>query len=108
MSEGEKQRVALARALVIEPRAILLDEPTASLDFYNKVKVINLIKTLHKRLHFIAIHVTHDIFEALELGQRIVYMREGRIDRILNKEKLFSNSSIFHELLNAIYHRLTG
>lgn len=108
LSEGEKQRVALARALVIEPKAILLDEPTASLDFKTKVKAIQLLKKLHRELKFTAIHVTHDILEALELGDRIAYMEKGRLIKIIEKRKLLSEFPLLHNLLNVIYNKLTS
>lgn len=106
LSEGERQRVALARALVVKPKAILLDEPTTSLDFRNKIKTIQLLKKLHKELKFTAIHVTHDILETLELGDRVAYMEEGKIVKVLSKKQLLNNPPFLHSLLNTIYNKL--
>ncbi len=79
ISVGEAQRVALARALVIEPKVLLLDEPFANLDPDTKVRAMELVRALHRSTRFTAVHVTHDIFEAICLGTRLVYMYEGRI-----------------------------
>ncbi len=82
LSGGEQQRVALARALVVEPKVILLDEPTAALDPALKTSARSLLRSLHAKHGFTAIHVTHDIVEAIELADRIAFMSGGRILQI--------------------------
>ncbi len=79
LSGGEKQRVALARALVVEPKAILLDEPTAALDPELRSRARRFIRELHRKLGFTAIHVTHDLTEALVLATKAAFMSQGRI-----------------------------
>jgi len=79
LSGGEMQRVALARALVVEPKAVLLDEPLSSLDARTRESVKEFIRELHGSLGFTALHVTHDPIEAAELGDRIAVMVDGRI-----------------------------
>jgi len=79
LSAGEKQRVAIARALAIDPYVILLDEPLKSLDPRLHLKSINFLKNLHKKLGFTALHVTHNIIEAIELGDSIAYIENGRL-----------------------------
>ena len=79
LSGGQKQRVALARALVIEPKLLLLDEPTASLDPRLRAKARSFLKKLHLKLKFTAIHVTHNIAEAITLGDRIAYIENGEL-----------------------------
>jgi len=79
LSGGEMQRVALARALVVEPKAVLLDEPLSSLDAKTRESVKEFIRELHGSLGFTALHVTHDPIEAAELGDRIAVMVDGRI-----------------------------
>ncbi len=87
LSGGERQRVALARALIVNPKAILLDEPLASLDPRLRMKARSFIKGLHKDLKFTAIHVTHNIADAAALSRRIGYMEEGKLIFIGTFEK---------------------
>ena len=82
ISGGQQQRVALARALVVEPQLVLLDEPLANLDPRLRFKARSFLRELHMKLGFTAIHVTHNIVEALYLGDRIAYMEEGVIKHI--------------------------
>jgi iron(III) transport system ATP-binding protein len=82
LSGGQQQRVALARALVYEPDVLLLDEPLSALDALLRVSLRTELLRLHRALGFTAIHITHDQEEALEMGDRIVLMREGRIEQI--------------------------
>ncbi len=79
LSGGEQQRVALARALVTKPKAILLDEPTAALHPSLRSSAWRLLKSLHKRLGFTAVHVTHDVAEASYLATKAAFMWEGKI-----------------------------
>ncbi|WPU09492.1 ABC transporter ATP-binding protein [Pseudarthrobacter oxydans] len=82
LSGGQQQRVALARALVYEPEVLLLDEPLSALDALLRVSLRTELLRLHRALGFTAIHITHDQEEALEMGDRIVLMKEGRIEQI--------------------------
>ncbi|HHN74337.1 MAG TPA: ABC transporter ATP-binding protein [Acidobacteria bacterium] len=79
LSGGQQQRVALARALVLEPRALLLDEPLASLDRELSLRLRQEILALHRELGFTLLHVTHDREEAKEIATRVVYMERGKI-----------------------------
>jgi len=76
LSGGQQQRVALARALVLEPEALLMDEPLSSLDPELKLRLRGEILSLQKRLHFTLIYVTHQEEEARFLADRII-----RLDR---------------------------
>lgn len=88
LSGGESQRTAIARALITEPDILLLDEPLNSLDSLNKQKIIEDLKKINKELKLTIIHVTHDINEALQLGDRIGVIKKGKLIRILNVEEL--------------------
>lgn len=79
LSGGERQRVAIARALVLDPVALLLDEPLGSLDIALKEELLELFKTLVVGRGLPVLYVTHDPREAARLAQRIVVLEGGRI-----------------------------
>lgn len=82
LSGGQRQRVALARALAIEPQVLLLDEPFGALDAKVRKELRQWLRGLHKETGLTTIFVTHDQEEAMELADRVVIMREGRIEQI--------------------------
>ena len=79
LSGGQQQRVALARALVLEPGALLFDEPLSNLDARLRRRVRDEIRALQRRLGLSVIYVTHDREEALAVSDRIIVMDHGRI-----------------------------
>lgn len=79
LSGGQQQRVALARALAPEPRLVLLDEPLSNLDAKLRERTRYELKRLQQQLGITTVYVTHDQEEALELSDRVVVMREGRV-----------------------------
>ncbi len=79
LSGGQQQRVALARALVLEPRALLMDEPLSSLDPELAQRLTEEIVRLQGRLGFALVHVTHDREEARRIATRTFVVDEGRI-----------------------------
>ncbi|MEJ0024674.1 MAG: sulfate ABC transporter ATP-binding protein [Rhizomicrobium sp.] len=82
LSGGQRQRVALARALAIEPRMLLLDEPFGALDAKVRKELRGWLRGLHERLGLTTVFVTHDQDEALELGDSVAVMNEGRIEQV--------------------------
>jgi iron(III) transport system ATP-binding protein len=82
LSGGQQQRVALARALVCRPELLLLDEPLSNLDALLRVSLRAELLRLHRTLGFTALHITHDQDEALEMGDRIVLMRDGQVEQV--------------------------
>ncbi|MGH7535381.1 MAG: ABC transporter ATP-binding protein [Gemmatimonadales bacterium] len=82
LSGGQQQRVALARALVNRPRVLLLDEPLGALDLKLRKEMQLELKRLQAHLGITFIYVTHDQEEALTMSDRIVLMRQGRIDQV--------------------------
>lgn len=90
LSGGQQQRVALARALVSEPGIMLLDEPLSNLDALLRVSLRAELLRLHRELGFTAVHITHDQDEALEMGDRVLLMREGRIEQLGPPAEVYS------------------
>ncbi len=81
LSGGQQQRVALARALVLQPPALLMDEPLSGLDPDLNRRLRNEILTLQTRLGFALVYVTHDREEARALATRTVLMERGHVIR---------------------------
>ena len=81
LSGGQRQRVAVGRAIVREPAAFLFDEPLSNLDAKLRVTTRAELKRLHHRLKTTTIYVTHDQEEAMTLGDRIVVMKDGKIQQ---------------------------
>jgi molybdate transport system ATP-binding protein len=79
LSGGETQRVALARALIHEPRLLLLDEPTSSLDVRTRSEIRPLIRSILDGFAGIRVLVTHDPVEAMTLADRIVVLEDGQM-----------------------------
>ncbi len=85
LSGGERQRVALARALATHPKVLLMDEPLAALDAFNRERIQDLLIQLWRERRFTQVIVTHDAQEAVFLGSRIVVLTErpARIKAII-------------------------
>jgi multiple sugar transport system ATP-binding protein len=82
LSGGQRQRVAIGRAMVRNPAVFLFDEPLSNLDAQLRAQMRLEIKKLHQSLSTTVIYVTHDQVEAMTLADRIVVMRDGRIEQI--------------------------
>ena len=82
LSGGQRQRVAIGRAIVRRPGIFLLDEPLSNLDAELRVVMRAELAALHQRLDATMIYVTHDQVEAMTLADRIVVLRDGRIEQI--------------------------
>src|SRR5205807_7197409 len=81
LSGGQQQRVALARALVVKPETLLLDEPLSNLDANLREEMRFELRRLHDEYRYTTVYVTHDQQEAMTAADRIVVMREGRIEQ---------------------------
>jgi multiple sugar transport system ATP-binding protein len=81
LSGGQRQRVAIGRAIVRNPRVFLFDEPLSNLDAQLRDEMRGEIKRLHHEIATTMIYVTHDQIEAMTLADRIVLMRDGRIEQ---------------------------
>ena len=89
LSGGQQQRVALARALVNRPRVLLLDEPLGALDLKLRKEMQLELKHLQSQLGITFIYVTHDQEEALTMSDRIVLMRQGRVEQVGTPRDLY-------------------
>jgi putative spermidine/putrescine transport system ATP-binding protein len=89
LSGGQQQRVALARALAIYPRLLLLDEPLSNLDAALRQEMAREIRILQREGGITAIVVTHDQGEAMAMADRLVVMRDGRVEQIGRQEDLY-------------------
>jgi len=91
LSGGMKQRVGLARALVMNTSILLMDEPFSALDALIRTDMEDELLNLQQEIRKTIIFVTHDLDEALHLGDRIAVMRDGRIEQIGTAEEILSN-----------------
>jgi ABC-type Fe3+/spermidine/putrescine transport system ATPase subunit len=82
LSGGQQQRVAFARALSLEPKVLLLDEPLSNLDANLRLVMREEIRKLQERLQITTVFVTHDQFEAMAISDRLVVMKDGRIEQV--------------------------
>ncbi len=82
LSGGQRQRVAIGRSIVREPKLFLFDEPLSNLDAELRVSMRAEIRDLHSRLGATMIYVTHDQVEAMTMADKIVVLRDGRIEQV--------------------------
>ena len=96
LSGGQQQRVAIARATVLEPSLVLMDEPLSNLDAKLRLEMRTEIRRLHQSLGLTTVYVTHDQEEALSMADRLVVMREGRVQQIGTPEEVHTKPSSWH------------
>jgi iron(III) transport system ATP-binding protein len=96
LSGGQQQRVALARAMVLRPRVLLFDEPLSNLDAKLREQMRIEIREVQQRLGITSIFVTHDQDEAMSISDRIVVMRNSKIEQVgLPAEIYLHPASVF-------------
>ncbi len=115
LSGGQRQRVAIGRAIVRDPEVFLFDEPLSNLDAELRVQMRLEIARLHGALGATMIYVTHDQTEAMTLADRIVILREGRIEQVgtpaalyADPDTLFVAGFIGSPRMNLLPGRITG
>ena len=96
LSGGQQQRVAIARAVVLEPALVLMDEPLSNLDAKLRLEMRTEIRRLHQSLGLTTVYVTHDQEEALSLADRLVVLREGRMQQVGTPEELHTRPANWH------------
>ncbi|MCC5845965.1 MAG: ABC transporter ATP-binding protein [Verrucomicrobia bacterium] len=87
LSGGQQQRVAIARALANDPSLLLADEPTANLDSKTGLQIVELLSQLSKDRGVTVVSATHD-HNMLAVSDRVVYLRGGEVERVVNREDL--------------------
>jgi osmoprotectant transport system ATP-binding protein len=103
LSGGQRQRVGVARALCADPPMLLLDEPFGALDPISRAEIQNEFQQLQHRLKKTMVFVTHDVAEAVLIGDRIALMREGRLVVLATpKEFLASKDPIVKSFLKPL------
>ena len=90
LSGGQQQRVGVARALAAKPRVMLLDEPFGALDPLTRDRLQDAFTRIRRQLNLTAIFVTHDMTEALLLGDRIAVMNEGNLVQVGTPHELLT------------------
>jgi multiple sugar transport system ATP-binding protein len=115
LSGGQRQRVAMGRAIVRQPKVFLFDEPLSNLDAKLRVTMRVEIKELHQRLKTTIVYVTHDQIEAMTMADKIVVMRDGRVEQIGapldlydNPQNVFVAGFIGSPSMNFIHGRISG
>ena len=91
LSTGEAQRVMLARALVVEPEYLFLDEPTASLDPVNTEIIENVLKDFKRVNGSTIVMITHNMFQAKRLADRVVFMYKGSVVEDTTVQNFFTS-----------------
>jgi putative ABC transport system ATP-binding protein len=100
VSGGQKQRCAFARAIICEPKLVMADEPTGSLDSNSSYTLLEIMSGLNKEMSATILMVTHDAFCA-SYANRILFLRDGKIfNEILKGEK--TRSAFYHEIMDVL------
>lgn len=86
LSGGQKQRVALARTLIVQPDLLLMDEPTSALDAMTKEAIQQLFLTFHQQYDMTCVFVTHDIEEAVFLGDDIIILNKAGNHQVISNK----------------------
>jgi len=91
LSGGQRQRVAVGRAIVRDPAVFLFDEPLSNLDAKLRGEMRTELRILHRRLKATMVYVTHDQEEAMSLADRIVVMKDGRIQQVGTPSEVYGS-----------------
>lgn len=103
LSGGEQQRVGIARALVLNPKLILMDEPFSALDPLNRKALQDLVLRLHQKMNNTIVFVTHDMHEALRLGDQIAVLYQGRLLQVGTGRTLLEHPKT--EIVTRLFHQ---
>ena len=101
MSGGQQQRVGILRALAASPPIVLMDEPFSALDPMTRRTLQQEMKSLQQKLNKTIVFVTHDMEEALDLADLIIFMNHGKIEQMASPEEMLSHpaTGLIHDFL---------
>lgn len=104
LSGGQQQRAGVARALAINPKYLLMDEPFGALDAITRTELQNELIQLKQQLNKTIVFVTHDINEALRIGDRIAVLHRGYLEQVGLAEEIIKkpNSQFVYDLFNSL------
>lgn len=90
LSGGQRKRIGIARTLILQPKIMLYDEPTAGLDPITCIEINNLINEVQEKYHTSSIIITHDLTCAKQTGDRITMLLDGKFDKVGTFEEVFT------------------
>jgi putrescine transport system ATP-binding protein len=93
LSGGQLQRVSFARAVVVEPKVLLLDEPFGALDAETRVQMQELFKKMSQKMKLTSLFITHDLKEALTMGDHIGKIEGGHFKRYASKQDFYNDKN---------------
>ncbi len=105
-SGGQRQRIAIARSLASQPKLVVLDEPTSSIDVFSQEQILALIKELRKKFRLTNILISHDLGVVHELANKIAVMYLGKIVEFGNSEDIFRHPR--HPYTKALFDAIPG
>ncbi len=105
-SGGQRQRIAIARSLASQPKLVVLDEPTSSIDVFSQEQILSLIKELKKKFSLTNILISHDLGVVHELANKIAVMYLGKIVEFGNAEEIFRHPR--HPYTRALFDAIPG
>lgn len=107
LSGGQQQRVGIARSLAFSPEILLMDEPFSAVDSITRNQLQTLIKNIHDKTGITIIFITHDIFEALYLGTKVLVLNHGEVQQYSDSQTILEHpkNDFVKQLLNNAFHK---